>query len=186
MEACRWNCLLQIITSMAITLIENQAINFRLESESEDCSCNKKRFCQKVNNNDVGKFQVISTSIIQNGDFNNPDGWEFVDVLNVNTFVVNESFNGDCDGSITVTATGGDSNYEYSIDGVNFQISNLFDDLCQGCYNIVVKDGNGALGFAYACIGKSVDCSSYNTPELFDLLNTTLNDLINCELNDLL
>ncbi|WP_179019670.1 T9SS type B sorting domain-containing protein [Winogradskyella forsetii] len=48
------------------------------------------------------------------------------------------------DGTITVTGvTGGNAPYEYSIDGVNFQTSNIFDDLTQGTYTIIVKDASG-------------------------------------------
>jgi hypothetical protein len=42
------------------------------------------------------------------------------------------------DGMIEVTATG--SNLEYSIDGITFQVSNLFRDLTAGNYTISVKD----------------------------------------------
>ncbi len=48
------------------------------------------------------------------------------------------------DGTITVTGvTGGNAPYEYSIDGINFQTSNIFDDLTQGTYTIIVKDDSG-------------------------------------------
>ncbi|MUU77036.1 T9SS type B sorting domain-containing protein [Winogradskyella endarachnes] len=47
-------------------------------------------------------------------------------------------------GTITVTnVTGGDAPYTYSIDGVNFQTSNIFNDLSQGTYTIIVQDDNG-------------------------------------------
>lgn len=47
------------------------------------------------------------------------------------------------DGIITVNAvTGGDAPYEYSIDGVTFQTSNVFTDLTQGTYSITIRDGN--------------------------------------------
>lgn len=47
-------------------------------------------------------------------------------------------------GTITVTGvTGGDAPYTYSIDGVNFQNSNIFNDLTQGTYTINVKDASG-------------------------------------------
>ena len=47
-------------------------------------------------------------------------------------------------GVITVSdVTGGDAPFTYSIDGVNFQTSNIFSDLSQGTYTIIVKDANG-------------------------------------------
>lgn len=45
--------------------------------------------------------------------------------------------------SITVTSvTGGDTPYTYSIDGVNFQSSNIFNDLTAGTYTITIQDAN--------------------------------------------
>ncbi len=49
---------------------------------------------------------------------------------------------GASDGSITVTAGGGSSGYEYSIDGVAFQTSNVFPNLAAGNYTITVEDFN--------------------------------------------
>lgn len=46
-------------------------------------------------------------------------------------------------GSITVSVSGGDGNYEYSINGGAFQTSNTFTNLNAGTYNIVVQDGSG-------------------------------------------
>ena len=46
-------------------------------------------------------------------------------------------------GSITVTASGGTGALSYSIDGTNFQASNVFSDLASGSYTITVKDANG-------------------------------------------
>jgi len=51
-----------------------------------------------------------------------------------------------CDGSITVSATGGNGEYEYSRDGGStWQISNVFSDLCDNSYTIRVKDSYGCL-----------------------------------------
>ena len=54
----------------------------------------------------------------------------------------NASCDGGNDGVITVTATGGNSGYTYSIDGVNFQPSNIFN-VAPGPYTITVKDNLG-------------------------------------------
>ena len=43
-------------------------------------------------------------------------------------------------GSITVTASGGQGNLLYSIDGTNFQTSNVFTNLAKGTYQVTVKD----------------------------------------------
>lgn len=52
------------------------------------------------------------------------------------------SCDGGDDGVITVTATGGNSTYSYSLDGVNFQSSNIFN-VGPGTYTVTVKDNMG-------------------------------------------
>jgi hypothetical protein len=44
---------------------------------------------------------------------------------------------------ITASGTGGTGALEYSIDGQNFQVSNVFASLANGTYTIVVRDANG-------------------------------------------
>ncbi len=46
-------------------------------------------------------------------------------------------------GSITVTASGGISPLEYSINGVNWQTSNTFTGLSSGSYSVFVRNANG-------------------------------------------
>lgn len=60
----------------------------------------------------------------------------------VTATVIGESCGGN-DGTITATATNGTSPYQYSIDGVNFQNSNVFSGLVTGSYTITLKDANG-------------------------------------------
>lgn len=50
---------------------------------------------------------------------------------------------GVCDGTITVYASLGNGNYEYSLDGINFQNNNQFTAVCGGSYALIVRDGNG-------------------------------------------
>jgi gliding motility-associated-like protein len=49
------------------------------------------------------------------------------------------------DGRITLTTGNGTPPYRYSIDGINFQTSNVFTGLGAGRYNIGVKDAAGTL-----------------------------------------
>ena len=49
---------------------------------------------------------------------------------------------GGSQGSITVTASGGNGTYEYSIDGGSFGSSNIFAGLAQGSHSITVKDSD--------------------------------------------
>ena len=52
------------------------------------------------------------------------------------------SCDGGNDGVINVTANGGNSGYQYSIDGINFQTSNIFN-VGPGNYTVTVKDNLG-------------------------------------------
>ncbi len=58
------------------------------------------------------------------------------------------SCNGACDGTVTVTVSGGTPPIMYSIDGGPLQISNVFTGICTGTHNILTQDDNGcqALG----------------------------------------
>ncbi|KQR93875.1 gliding motility protein [Chryseobacterium sp. Leaf180] len=42
--------------------------------------------------------------------------------------------------TVTITATGGTPPYEYSIDGINWQTSNVFNDVSRGTYTAYVRD----------------------------------------------
>jgi Secretion system C-terminal sorting domain/SprB repeat len=46
-------------------------------------------------------------------------------------------------GTITVTGSGGTAPYQYSINGVDYQTSQMFGGLYAGSYNVWVKDANG-------------------------------------------
>jgi gliding motility-associated-like protein len=84
---------------------------------------------------------------VKYGDCNNPAN----DVVFTDTVIVKKSAPGvtinkvdpNCqpNGSITLTATGGNPPYQYSIDGgVTYQSSNTFSGLAGGTYTIKVKD----------------------------------------------
>lgn len=173
---------------MSITIIKNQAINFRLltEIEADICNCSYKPYCQKVNKFDAGKFQIISTNLITNGEFNGSNGWVTGDEITASAVITNETVADECDGSIVVTASGGTAPYTYSKDGTTFQGSSTFSDLCDGCYYIIVKDSVGNLGFVTGCIDTNVVCGSYTSPDLYDLRLVDLSKLINCDLFDLI
>ncbi|WP_354680825.1 SprB repeat-containing protein, partial [Mariniflexile fucanivorans] len=61
----------------------------------------------------------------------------------------NVSCNGASDGSIVVTAADGIAPYQYSIDnGATFQVSNVFNVLAAGAYNVVVRDSKSCISVA--------------------------------------
>ena len=65
----------------------------------------------------------------------------YPDFLISNTVIVAASCSGSADGSVTVNIAGGKNPYQYSLDGVNFQTSNVFN-LIPGNYTITAKDDN--------------------------------------------
>ncbi len=51
--------------------------------------------------------------------------------------------NGGNTGSVTVAGSGGTPGYTYSINGITFQVSNIFGGLSAGVYTVTIKDVNG-------------------------------------------
>ena len=60
-------------------------------------------------------------------------------------------------GSITVAGTGGQPPYQYSIDGINYQGNNVFDELAQGIYTISIRD---AANCVVTCDEVTIDAVS--------------------------
>jgi len=59
------------------------------------------------------------------------------------TNIVNVICYGDASGSVTATASGGTSPYQFSIDSINYQPSGIFNGLTAGNYSMFVRDANG-------------------------------------------
>jgi uncharacterized protein (DUF2141 family) len=53
---------------------------------------------------------------------------------------------GNTNAIISVSATGGQANYSYSINGTTYQASNTFSNLGAGTYTIYAQDANGCIG----------------------------------------
>ena len=68
----------------------------------------------------------------------------FPDLLITGITTTQSSCSGNPDGTITITGTGGNAVYSYSLDGTNFQSGNTFNVLA-GSYTITLKDGNNCL-----------------------------------------
>ena len=74
----------------------------------------------------------------------------------INCVAVPVSCNGENDGIITATASGGSgSGYEYSINGTNFFTSGIFNNLTPGTYTITVRDGQGCTNTCTAVVSQA-------------------------------
>lgn len=86
------------------------------------------------------------------------------------TVAVTENYT--CEGTAEITVTnviGGTPAYSYSIDGVNFQLSNVFTGLTEGSYIITIQDANGCINQAEAIVILPLD-----PPTDLDFSNTNL------------
>ena len=93
---------------------------------------------------------VTTTYTVTVTDANNCFGTDSVTIfvnppLTLNSSTTNITCNGACDGNITVTAAGGTGVYQYTIDGINFQASGSFNNLCAGNYVVGVVDDNACV-----------------------------------------
>lgn len=71
------------------------------------------------------------------------------------TTVVTAAKCGNANGVITVTATGGSAPLQYSIDGVNFQLSNILTGIAPGTYTVTVKDALGCSRTRSVLVGNT-------------------------------
>lgn len=66
---------------------------------------------------------------------------------------------GNSNGTITVTGSGGTAPLQYSLDGITFQASNLFNALPAASYTVFIKDANGCQN------SKNILITSPNAPQ---------------------
>ncbi|MCX6315725.1 MAG: gliding motility-associated C-terminal domain-containing protein [Bacteroidetes bacterium] len=68
----------------------------------------------------------------------------------------NASCDGGNDGQIIINAAGGNPAYRYSLDGVNYQVSNIFN-VAPGTYTVYVRDNLGCSTSFTAVVGLTVN-----------------------------
>lgn len=77
-------------------------------------------------------------------------------ILQVSATATNATCNGGANGQITATATGGNGGLQYSINGTNFQASNIFN-VINGAYTVTVKDANNCTATTPVTVGLTTD-----------------------------
>ncbi|WP_420602339.1 T9SS type B sorting domain-containing protein [Flagellimonas sp.] len=115
-----------------------------------------------------------------------------IDVAGIYTYTIDNGYCNPIQSSVTVQISGipvisnvvvtdfsdnntieiqvtGNGDYEYSIDAVNYQTSNLFNNLSVGVYDIIVRDING-------CGSATAEATILNYPKFFTPNNDGYND----------
>lgn len=67
-------------------------------------------------------------------------------------------------GQITITATGGDENYTFSLNNADFQSGNSFSELAADDYTVTVKDGNGCTAVLTISVNTDISLSNNIMP----------------------
>ncbi|OFY26503.1 MAG: hypothetical protein A2275_10965 [Bacteroidetes bacterium RIFOXYA12_FULL_35_11] len=106
-------------------------------------STNPAQYSATASNLDPGTYNVIVTDIISNCTANTTVIITEPSILSNTTQITPPLCNGDCDGSATVTPSGGTSPYTYQwFGGGNAQTSATNTGLCAGSYTIIITDTN--------------------------------------------
>lgn len=86
-----------------------------------------------------------------------------------------ETCDGECDGSIIISAVGGSGGYTYSIDGSNYQIFPTFTDLCDQTLTVYCKDSSGTTITQNVTINAGPTKTTYKVSITTKQVNTQLN-----------
>jgi hypothetical protein len=87
--------------------------------------------------------------------------------------VVNDALCGS-NGSISVTASGGDAPYQYSIDGgLSYQPSPIFTNVLPGTYSVFAKDINTTIGSFGPVVVNNIPTTIYNVTMSVNYTNNT-------------
>lgn len=174
-----------------IEIIPFQPILFRNTAEIEPgCECNKQSYCQIIAETDPTQFQIKSSNVVINGDFEEEgESWEDSEPLIIALSVTNESSPGACDGQVFIEVVSGNTGIvSFSLNGAEFQSDNdSYYNLCAGCGFITAQDEEGKQTSAEFCIVENIDCSEFEGATLEDVIASgkTLSQFYNCTLNDL-
>ena len=95
--------------------------------------------------------------------------------LLTNVVATNTSCSGtlNCNGSISITTSGGIAPYFYSINnGISYQTSNVFNGLCQGTYTVIINDSTGNTQTQVVVIGFDSAPTTYTISASLDRIET--------------
>lgn len=104
------------------------------------------------------------------------DDYRFVLYLEFTLYVSEytpETSEGECDGVVTLAILGDPAgNFSYSIDGINYQESPTFENICAQDYTFSLREGESdcEVGELTAHLG-GTDCSQYSGTTIQDLID---------------
>lgn len=108
---------------------------------------------QTISNLVAGKYDVT----VIDADLNTATASHIIlqpDKLTGSIVATKVSCFGDTNGKLQVNATSGTPGYTYSLDGIAFQASNMFENLAPGVYSVWVKDANGCVATIRGRVGE--------------------------------
>lgn len=133
---------------------------------------------------EVCVYEATGSTLVTNGTFaTDLTGWLAIDglVLDI-TSQINPTDHETCDGEVVLAANGGTASYVYSMDGVNYQLSDTFTGLCYDVqYTFYAKDSYGVVD---SIVFTFQDCSLFAGSEAFDIKNIIAFEIKNCEAFD--
>lgn len=166
------------LTNSKFVNVSNNCVNLATTPTSSTCNYNNGSiFAQGSNGSAPYSYSINGGVYLTNNNFINLAAGNYIirvkDALGAiaesNTVITNISgpqlsissidFTG-CimnTGSVKGQVQGGTPPLSYSLNGIDFQTSNVFSGLAQGLYNLVVKDANGCLDSRPAIVGLKND-----------------------------
>lgn len=108
----------------------------------------------------------------------------YAPTITLSVTVQSASF-GFCDGTVTVSASGGSGGYVYTITGGVSNYTGIFTGLCEGEYEVTVTDSVGNSGSVIVIVSESIDCSAYKGLPFSSFSGVTFSEVSNCTFNDL-
>lgn len=104
----------------------------------------------------VGTNLLANVSVVQSAC----SAYTFLD-MNIQTF--STDCEGNCNGSIVINPIGGSAPYQYSINnGVTYQLSNIFTNLCASTYPVVVLDASGITDTQTVVVQQQAATTTYS------------------------
>ena len=158
-----------------VTLLNTNGPSLSFTSTNADCGSNNGTVSANANGGTTPYQYSINSTTFQSGNFftglnsgnytltvKDADGCSNAKVVNITSspgLQVNAipaaATCGNNNGTITAFASAGTGALQYSINGNNFQVSNVFLNLTPAAYTVTVKDANGCIKTTPVIIGNS-------------------------------